>query len=215
MRFVDGSEQRYRDSAGTRLEWEIQLSLLDEGELAAIEEFFLAESGSVRHFLIHRSLGRAESTTTAAWRTDDLSACTVAEMRGAHEADRGAEHLITCWSYPQLGSGALSQFPVQKTGGPDRGQSGGRWQHDQAGRPGGEVTEWLLTYRELSDEEAAALRAFFRRRGRHAERVHIPGSGGQPSGVERPARQCSLAEDPLLSLTSGVGDPRGRTRRGD
>src|ERR1017187_2058814 len=52
VRFVDGSDQRYRDSAGARMEWEIQLSELDEGELAVIEEFFLAS-------LLHRPMGRA------------------------------------------------------------------------------------------------------------------------------------------------------------
>ncbi len=46
VRFVDGSQQRYRDSGIGTAEWEIQLSLLDEGELAAIEEFFLARQGS-------------------------------------------------------------------------------------------------------------------------------------------------------------------------
>src|ERR1035437_2745866 len=50
VRFVDGSEQRYRDSAGARLEWEIQLGQLDEGELAAIEEFFLARQGAFGSF---------------------------------------------------------------------------------------------------------------------------------------------------------------------
>src|ERR1035438_2843947 len=55
VRFVDGSEQRYRDSAGARMQWEIQLSDLDEGELSAVEEFFLrseehtSELQSLRH----------------------------------------------------------------------------------------------------------------------------------------------------------------------
>ena len=43
--------------ARARLEWEIQLSLLDEGELAAIEEFFLASQGAFGSFLIYRSVG--------------------------------------------------------------------------------------------------------------------------------------------------------------
>src|SRR5689334_2384072 len=50
VRFVDGSQQRYRDSGAANLEWEIQLSLLDEGELAAIEEFFLATQGTFGAF---------------------------------------------------------------------------------------------------------------------------------------------------------------------
>src|ERR1700687_5294457 len=50
VRFVDGSEQRYRDSGGVRMEWDIQLSQLDEGELAAVEEFFLAGQGAFGSF---------------------------------------------------------------------------------------------------------------------------------------------------------------------
>ena len=53
VRFVDGREQRYRDSAGARLEWDIQLNQLDEGELAAIEEFFRGEPGAFGRFLVH------------------------------------------------------------------------------------------------------------------------------------------------------------------
>ncbi len=48
VRFVDGREQRYRDAAGARLEWDIRLSQLDEVELAALEEFFLASQLSCR-----------------------------------------------------------------------------------------------------------------------------------------------------------------------
>lgn len=50
VRFVDGSDQRYRDSAGVRLEWEIQLSRLDDAEMAAIEEFFRANQGAFGRF---------------------------------------------------------------------------------------------------------------------------------------------------------------------
>ena len=50
VRFVDGSEQRYRDSAGARLEWDIQLSQLDDWEMAAIEEFFRANQGAFGRF---------------------------------------------------------------------------------------------------------------------------------------------------------------------
>ena len=48
------------------LEWDIQLSQLDEGELAAIEEFFLASQGrsAVSPSPTH---GMGRSTTTAAW----------------------------------------------------------------------------------------------------------------------------------------------------
>ena len=40
MRFVDGSEQRYREYSGPLRQWTIQLDLLDESELNQIEAFF-------------------------------------------------------------------------------------------------------------------------------------------------------------------------------
>ena len=37
VRFVDGTEQRYRDASGPLHRWGIQLSELDESEIAAVE----------------------------------------------------------------------------------------------------------------------------------------------------------------------------------
>ena len=82
VRFVDGSEQRYRDSAGARLEWEIQLSQLDEGELAAIEEFFLARQGAFGSFTFTDPWdGQVYDNCSVAG--DGLALVTEAEMRGS------------------------------------------------------------------------------------------------------------------------------------
>ena len=107
-------EQRYRDSAGARLEWEIQLSELDEGELAAIEEFFLANQGAFGSF-----------SFTDPWDGHGVRQLQPGGGRPGvdvggrdarkHEAHGGAEHRMTMLVYPQLGTGALSQFPVRKT----------------------------------------------------------------------------------------------------
>jgi hypothetical protein len=50
LRFVDGTEQRYRDCSGPLRRWEIRLSQLDEGEMAALEEFFTANQGAYGSF---------------------------------------------------------------------------------------------------------------------------------------------------------------------
>src|SRR3954447_16465632 len=50
VRFVDGTEQRYRDSGAPKQRWEIALSGLDETELAALEEFFVANQGAYGSF---------------------------------------------------------------------------------------------------------------------------------------------------------------------
>jgi hypothetical protein len=50
LRFLDGSEQRYRDSAGPLHQWIIQLSDLDATEVAALEVFFEANQGRLGSF---------------------------------------------------------------------------------------------------------------------------------------------------------------------
>ena len=81
VRFVDGSEQRYRDSAGARLEWDIQLSELDEGELAAIEEFFLARQGAFGSFSFTDPWdGHVYDNCSVG--ADELTLLTAGEMRG-------------------------------------------------------------------------------------------------------------------------------------
>jgi len=50
VRFVDGTEQRYRDASGPLHRWGIRLNALDESEIAAIEEFFAANQGAFGNF---------------------------------------------------------------------------------------------------------------------------------------------------------------------
>lgn len=49
-RFVDGSEQRYRDFRGHRKRWVIRLSQLDETERTALNEFYRGEQGQLGTF---------------------------------------------------------------------------------------------------------------------------------------------------------------------
>lgn len=50
LRFLDGTAQRYRESSGPVHQWNIQLDLLDEGEMAALEQFFAAMQGGFGSF---------------------------------------------------------------------------------------------------------------------------------------------------------------------
>ena len=50
VRFLDGTEQRFRGSASALRSWAIRLDLVDEGELAAIEGFFLETQGAFASF---------------------------------------------------------------------------------------------------------------------------------------------------------------------
>ena len=48
--FLDGSEQRFRNSPSVLHEWTIALDRLDENEIAGIESFFLANQGEAGTF---------------------------------------------------------------------------------------------------------------------------------------------------------------------
>jgi len=50
LRFLDGSEQRFRDYGKPLRVWTIRLELLDDEEMAALEEFFQSEQGSYGSF---------------------------------------------------------------------------------------------------------------------------------------------------------------------
>lgn len=50
VRFLDGTEQRYRDCASVLHRWTILLDLLDESELAAYDQFFVTNQGSFGSF---------------------------------------------------------------------------------------------------------------------------------------------------------------------
>lgn len=50
VRFVDGHEQRYRDSAGALHRWEIELARLDECEVGRLAEFFAENEGALGSF---------------------------------------------------------------------------------------------------------------------------------------------------------------------
>ncbi len=49
-RFVDGSEQRYRNFRGSRQRWVVNLSQLDESEIAELVDFFRSQQGRLGAF---------------------------------------------------------------------------------------------------------------------------------------------------------------------
>ena len=50
LRFLDGTEQRFREYAGPVRKWAIRLELLDEDEMASVEEFCLSQQGRLGSF---------------------------------------------------------------------------------------------------------------------------------------------------------------------
>ncbi len=49
-RFLDGTEQRFRQLANVRRRWIIRLDLLDETEISMLEDFFAARKGRLESF---------------------------------------------------------------------------------------------------------------------------------------------------------------------
>ena len=50
IRFLDGTEQRFRDNPSVLHQWTIQLDLLDESELAELDQFFVSNQGRFGSF---------------------------------------------------------------------------------------------------------------------------------------------------------------------
>lgn len=81
LRFVDGTEQRYRDGGGALHRWQIALDLLEESELAAMEEFFRAMGGVFETFAFTDPWDGAVYPTCEL-EGDDFELVVRGEMRG-------------------------------------------------------------------------------------------------------------------------------------
>lgn len=81
VRFLDGTEQRYRDSASPLHRWVIHLTGLDEREMAAFEQFFLDNQGRLASFPFTDPWD-ATTYPSCSLASDDLELGSVAEMRG-------------------------------------------------------------------------------------------------------------------------------------
>lgn len=80
LRFVDGLEQRYRDSAGSLARWTIRLDALDETELAALEEFFRTNQGPFGSFDFTDPWD-GQKYSNCSIQSDDLEMVAAGEMR--------------------------------------------------------------------------------------------------------------------------------------
>jgi uncharacterized protein DUF2460 len=50
IRFLDGSDQRYRDYSSPLHKWTLPLNLLDDAELSALEQFVVTQEGRFGSF---------------------------------------------------------------------------------------------------------------------------------------------------------------------
>jgi len=112
--------------------------------------------------------------------------------------------------YPQLGTGALSQFPVQKR---RRLRTVVNAAADgsfvKLADPNGEYTEWSLSYAQLSDAEVSTLEQFF---------ISAEGTLNGFTFLDPTSNLLAWSDQlnnavwvagPVLALTGGVADPAG------
>jgi phage-related protein len=81
IRFLDGTEQRYRDAAGPLHQWSIRLTALDESEMTALEQFFEDTEGRLGSFAFTDPWDGVQYANCSL-ASDDLLLGSAAEMRG-------------------------------------------------------------------------------------------------------------------------------------
>jgi hypothetical protein len=114
--------------------------------------------------------------------------------------------------FPQLSSGATGQFPIsrQRLGRTVVNRSVQDYQVKLAD-PGATITDWRLSFEEMSDQELAALEALFQAvEGRLTPFTFLDPVDNLLAWSEQQS-QAVWQADPLLTLTSGVADPLGGT----
>ena len=114
--------------------------------------------------------------------------------------------------YPQLGTGALSQYPIRKT---RRARTVVNQAADgstvRLADPAGETTEWRLEYAELSDDEAAALEGFFEAAEGSLNGFTFLDPAANLLAWTGDASEAVWQKDPQLTVAQGVADPAGGT----
>ena len=86
LRFLDGSDQRYRDYSAPLRRWTIQLNMLDEAELNALDHFFNSQQGRFETF-----------TFVDPWTQSTIPSCSVEQDSLEYELSgemRGSTSLV-------------------------------------------------------------------------------------------------------------------------
>ena len=114
--------------------------------------------------------------------------------------------------YPQLATGALSQFPVQK-----RRRLRTVVNTSLDGRPikladpAAEITEWQLAYAGLTDDEVAALQQFFAATEGTLNGFTFLDPTANLFAWSDKLDNAAWAKQPFLSIAGGIADPAGGT----
>ena len=114
--------------------------------------------------------------------------------------------------YPQLATGALSQFPVQKR---RRLRTIANTSLDgraiKLADPGAELAEWQLAYAGLTDDEVAALQQFFEATEGTLNGFTFLDPTANLFAWSNQLDNAAWAKEPFLLAAGGIADPAGGT----
>jgi hypothetical protein len=82
MRFLDGAEQRYREYSSAMRRWVVRLDLLDEEELARLQQFFSEVRGQAGEFSFQDPWD-GTVYPSCSLENDELAVELAGEMRGS------------------------------------------------------------------------------------------------------------------------------------
>ena len=82
LQFIDGSEQRFRQFGRAVRRWMISLDVLDESEIAAIQDFHLSHLGSFGSFSFYDPWDEVEYSNCS-FEGDELTTVLTSKGRGA------------------------------------------------------------------------------------------------------------------------------------
>jgi len=112
--------------------------------------------------------------------------------------------------YPQLGTGALGQFPIRKqrhTRTVTNSTSDGRT--IKLADPAGATTEWQLDYADITDSEAGAIETFFAAAEGTLNGFTFLDPAGNLLAWSGQLDDAVWVRGPMLSLAGGEPDPAG------
>ena len=115
-------------------------------------------------------------------------------------------------AYPQLETGALSQFPIQKTRKARTvlNEAADGTTIKLADSAGGS-TEWVLTYVDLADDELAVLLTFFASAEGTLNSFTFLDPASNLLAWSETLNNAAWQKDPFLTMTNNIADPKGGT----
>jgi len=210
---VDGAEQRYRDSAGPLHRWEIRLAALDEGEMAALEQFFADNQGCFGNFAFTDPWDGTR-IANCSLASDELELTAVAEMQGQTSLTVVENRDSTCWhpttrhwSFEPVSDSEAAPF----TNGCE--SLSGRKAH-KAGRSGSETHRMAVGVRgpgpttKLPPCSNSSQPPKERSTASHSW-IRPPTFFAWSDNLDNAA----WAKEPFLSIAGGIADPGGRDQR--